>query len=214
MCSSLGFHTITLSMSLLDGETWQLAKDFGKFNQKERCIQMYPNRNKNLEIKFYPMDMGIKWEICRNVWEERFKMFFNIIKVTINPKILTDTHDYITAATYQNMEAAIVNFNNITARISPLLKTFDCYSLLRIDYCINFDLGELAPGCSPNLVMNLIRRSNIPTHYKEWTEYDSSAHRRKSRPSSFYLINPSLNINCYSKYMQLQERSLENKAKG
>lgn len=68
MHSSLGFHTITLSMFLLDRETWQLTEDFVKYNRKERCLQMYPSKNDNWVIKFYPMDMGIKWEICRNVW--------------------------------------------------------------------------------------------------------------------------------------------------
>lgn len=214
MHSSLGFHTITLSMFLLDGEIWQLAKDFAKFSQEERCIKMYLNKKNNLEIKFYPMDMGIRWEICRNVWGERFKMCSDIINVTINPKILAGTHDYITAATYQDMDIMITNFNNVMEKISPLLKTFDCYTLKRIDYCINFDLNEIAPGCSPELVMNLIRRSDIPTHYIEWTEYDDISHRKKSRPSSFYLKSPSTNINCYSKYMQLQEHSRKNEDNG
>ncbi len=214
MRSSLGFHTITLSMLVYNGETKQLTEDFVKYSQKERCIQMYPNRNGNWVIKFYPIDKGIKWEICRGVWIERFKMFFDIINVTVNPKILEYTHDYITAATYQDMNAVVTKFNSIMARISPLLKSFDCYELKRIDYCINFNLGELAPGCSPELVMNLIRRSNIPTHYEEWTKYDDISHRSKSRPGSFYLISQSTTINCYSKYMQLQERSRENADKG
>lgn len=214
MYSSLGFHTITLSMFLMDREIWQLTEDFVKYNRKERCLQMYPSKNDNWVIKFYPMDMGIKWEICRNVWINVGKMFINIINVTINPKILAGTHDYITAATYQDMDIMIPNFNNIVGKISPLLKTFDYYTLKRIDYCVNFDLNDIAPGCSPELVMNLIRRSDIPTHYKEWTEYDEISHRKKSKPSSFYLTSPSTNINCYSKYMQLQERSRENEDKG
>lgn len=122
--------------------------------------------------------------------------------------------DYITAATYQDMKIAVANFNHIIANISPLQKSFDCYELKRIDYCINFDLSELAPDCSPELIMNLIRRSNIPSYYNEWTKYDSTSHRSKSKPSSFYLVSKSVNINCYSKYMQLQERSLENEDKG
>ena len=214
MRSSLGFHTITLSKLLFDGETRQLTEDFVKYNRKERCLQMYPAKNGNWVFKFHPTDMGIRWEICRDVWINRGKMFFDIINVTINPKILAGTHDYITAATYQDMDIVITNFNNIMARISPLLKTFDCYELKRIDYCVNFDLYELAPGCSPELVMNLIRRSGIPTYYKEWTEYDDISHRSKSRPSSFYLKSPSVNINCYSKYMQLQEQSRKNTDKG
>lgn len=214
MQSSLGFHTITLSKLLLDKETKQLTEDFVKYSRKERYLQMYPDKNGNWVIKFYPMDIGIRWKIRRDVWINESKMFFDIINVTINPKILADTHDYITAATYQDMDIMITNFNNVMEKISPLLKTFDCYTLKRIDYCINFDLNEIAPGCSPELVMNLIRRSDIPTHYIEWTEYDDISHRKKSRPSSFYLKSPSTNINCYSKYMQLQEHSRKNEDKG
>lgn len=214
MRSSLGFHTITLSMLLLNGEIKQLNSDFVNYSRKKRCIQMYPAKNNNLVIRFHPMDMGIKWEICHDVWINGFEMFFDIINVTINPKILAGTHDYITAATYQDMNVVIANFNAIMGRISPLLKTFDQYELKRIDYCINFDLSELAPGCSADQIMNLIRRSNIPTHFKEWTEYDYISHRNKSKPGSFYLISPSTNINCYSKYMQLQGHSRENEEKG
>lgn len=127
---------------------------------------------------------------------------------------LAGIHDYITAATYSDMDIAIIRFNEEMKRISPLLKSFSDYSLKRIDYCVNFDIRELAPNCSPEQMMNLIRRSNIPTYYEEWTEYNTISHRSKSRPGSFYLISPSININCYSKFEQLQERSLENKANG
>ena len=41
-------------------------------------------------------------------------------------------------------------------------------------------------------------------------EYDKTAHRMKSKPESFYLINKSVNINYYSKYLQLLNRSEEN----
>lgn len=214
MHSSLGFHTITLSILSWGSQTKQLTQDFVKYSQKERNLQMYPNKKGNWVIKFYPINMGIKWEICRDVWINGAEMFFDIINVTINPKILADTQDYITATTYQDMKVAVANFNHIIATISPLLENFDCYKLKRIDYCINFDLSELAPDCSPELIMNLIRRSSIPTHYKEWTEYDTISHRRKSRPSSFYLVSKSVIINCYSKYMQLQERSRKNEDKG
>ena len=142
MQSSLGFHTITLSKLLLDKETKQLTEDFVKYSRKERYLQMYPDKNGNWVIKFYPMDIGIRWKIRRDVWINESKMFFDIINVTINPKILADTHDYITAATYQDMDIMITNFNNVMEKISPLLKTFDCYTLKRIDYCINFDLNR------------------------------------------------------------------------
>ena len=147
-----------------------------------------------------------------NNWSRDFRSY--IVEVKINPKILGGIHDYLTAATYDDMEAAIINFNRESKRISRILCDFRYYRLKRIDYCINFHLDELAPGGSPEQVMKLIRRGDIPTHYKEWTEYDDTARRWKSKPSSFYLKNNSANINCYSKYMELLERSQERESKG
>lgn len=89
-------------------------------------------------------------------------------------------HDYITAATYNDMEAAIENFNLESEKISYVLRTFDCYRLDRIDYCINFSVNELTPGCNPEQIMTLIRRGDIPRYYEEWQEYSSISHRKKT----------------------------------
>lgn len=229
MRSSLGFHTMTLSLSLEHAEVSKLINDFKRYSQNTGLIQMFhvdgkgtyskyqhPNDSTilplNLKISYYKEDRGIKWLIRYNTWSNSFKSY--IVEAKINPKLLAGISDYITAATYDDMAAAITNFNLESGRISPILKTFDCYALKRIDYCINFYLNELIPECNAELVMNLIRRGNIPSYYKEWTEYDDTAHRKKSKPDSFYLINPSVNINCYNKYMQLLERSRENEKRG
>lgn len=86
--------------------------------------------------------------------------------------------------------------------------------MTQIDYCINLDLDELIGSCDPRLIMDLSKREDIPHSYKEWTEYDETARRKKSKPGSFYLINNSVNINCYSKYMQLLDHSKRNIEKG
>lgn len=229
MRSSLGFHTMTLSLNLDCWDYSQLIKDFTKYSHDTGLIQMYyvdgrenyikyqpANDNSAIPIyliiKYYQEDRGIKWQIRCNTWGQGSTSYF--VEATINPKILGGIHDYTTAATYDDMEATITNFNLESSRISSILKDFNYYKLTRIDYCVNFDLNELAPGCDPELMMNLIKRENIPSHYKEWTEYDDTAHRNKSRPGSFYLKNLSVNINCYSKYMQLQERSRKNESNG
>ena len=62
--------------------------------------------------------------------------------------------------------------------------------------------------------MKLIKKSNIPPNYEEWMEYDTSEHRKKSRPSSFYLTCNSARLNCYSKFMQLKNQSDGNMKKG
>ena len=105
------------------------------------------------------------------------------------------------------MNVANPNFDRISKEISPILQTFACYTVNRVDYCVNFCIDELVPDCSAQQIMNLIKRSNIPSHYEEWKEYDHVAHRMKSVKSSFYLMSGYANINCYLKYDELLERS-------
>lgn len=231
--SSLGFHTITLFLKLTSEEAKQLMAYFQKYSKDTGLIKIFPvdnprrtsrivyDRGKAKRIKevkaiykvsYFQENRGIEWLIRYNNWSADFHSY--IIEVTINPKILGGIHDYITAATFDDMEAAITNFDLEAKRISPLLRSFDCYTLKRVDYCINFDVNELATGCTPDRIMELIRKGNIPTHYKEFMEYDETAHRMKSKPGSFYLINPSANINCYSKYYALQNRSEERENRG
>ncbi len=207
--SSLGFHTLSLSIPLAKPEVSPLIEDFRRYSRETGSIQIYSERG-NIIIKFLKRDKGIEWLIRPDVWIEQFKMAVHIIEVTINPKILSGIPDYITAATYDDMDVAIANFNRISTSISPLLSTFDQYSLKRIDYCLNCSLDELAPGCSYEQAIDLIKRSDIPYHYKEWREYDSVSHRMKSKPGSFYLMNNSVNVNCYSKYMKYQDQSRKN----
>ncbi len=227
--SSLDFHTMTLSMALTEGDACQLIGDFLEYRRKTGCIQIYRRNEHGTYIKYCPADdcisflptdikiyfdgrdRGIKWQIRSDSW---FYGMVYIIEAIINPKILAGITDYLTAATYSDLNIAITNFNFESKKISPLLKSFHDYSLKRVDYCANIHLDEFIPGGDPNLIMNLIRRGDIPFSYKEWTQYDSTSHRRKSRPGSFYLINHSVNINYYSKYVQLQNRSSENVEKG
>ena len=170
--SSLGFHTLTISMILLDDECDALILDFKKYSQKAGDIQMYSNEYGNLVMKFHKEDKGIEWLILFNVWHEKLMTNVNYVEIKINPKILSGIRDYITAADIYDMNVAIINFNRISKNVSPLLRTFDDYFFKRIDYCINFSLDELAPGCSHELIMKLIRHGDIPPHYEEWKKYD------------------------------------------
>ena len=163
-------------------------------------------------IYFKDRDRGIKW--CIRSPECPSNSSIYIIEVTINPKILAGIIDYLTAANHYDMNIAIINFNDNSKKISPLLGTFNDYEIKRVDYCINIRLGDFIPTYDPELIMNLAKRSDIPPHYKEWMEYDKTSHRMKSKPESFYLCSKSVNINCYSKYLQLLNRSKENVDKG
>lgn len=212
MRSSSGFHTMTLSNYLL--ETDKLLEDFKEYSRKTHSIQIYPDKSGHTVIKFFPIDKGIKWSICRDVWLNNINCTVDILKVTINPKILAGIHDYITAATYDDMDAAINKFDTISQEISPLLDVFDCYDIKRIDYCINFSVNELAPRCTPEQIMTLIRRADIPPHYTEWDEYNHVAHRTKSSPDSFYLMASSVTVNCYDKHAKLQKQSQKNEERG
>ncbi len=226
--SSLGFHTLTLFLPRTYAEMKQIMKDFQEYSDKTGFIKIFPVDNprrtrrlvydrgkgtivkevkRTYQIDYYQADQGIKWLIRYNNWAKDFQSY--IIEVTINPKILGGIHDYVTAATFDDMEAAITNFNLISKSISPLLKHFGLYSLKRIDYCINFDLQDFMTDPNPELVMELIRRANIPSHFEELKKYDATSHRKQSDPASFYLMSDSLNINCYSKGTQLQRRSDE-----
>ena len=221
--SSLGFHTMTLDMSLTGTDVYKLLLDFIAYS-KTTALKMYrlkegqyityssPNYlPTDVKIYFDGKYKGIHWHIYS---DDRYSGMVYIIETTINPKFLAGITDYLAAATYGDMNIAIINFNNESKKISSLLGTFNDYRIKRVDYCINICLNDFIPICDPELIMNLIKRSDIPPHYKEWTEYDDTSHRKKSRPESFYLCSNSANINYYSKYLQLQNRSQENEEKG
>lgn len=225
--SSLGFHTMTLSLLLVEHEMYQLLNDFIGYNEKTGFLLMYRKNENGIYVKYYPTknvpylpsdikivygnrDKGIKWHI----YSDCFHYVGYIIDVIINPKTLSNIPDYITAATYHDMDMAIICFNKEMEKISPFLKTFYDYNIKRIDYCINFYLKELAPECSQEQIINLLKRGDVPPSYQEWTEYDEKSHRDKRKPESFYLYNSSVTINCYSKYMQLINQSRDNQEKG
>lgn len=211
--SSLGFHTLTLSNISFLSETKYLRSDFKRYSKETGAIQMYEDHG-NLRIKFINRAEGIEWLIRSGVYLQNLGVAVDIIEVTINPKILGGVQDYITSATYDDMEAAIANFNRISSSISPGLGRFEDYSLKRVDYCVNFSLNELAPGCTYDQMMKLIKQSDIPPHYQEWMKYDTTSHRMKTRPGSFYLTNGSVHINCYSKYMKYLDQSQKNAERG
>lgn len=131
--SSLGFHTMTLSLSLLHDEADKLLIDFSTYE----LIKMYIKNKRNEPIIYYhknpimPLKVdiylegkyrGIKW--CVRASENPSGFSGYILEVTINPKILAGIYDYLTAATYIDMRTAITNFNNVSKKYHP--------------YCIHF----------------------------------------------------------------------------
>lgn len=224
MRSSLGFHTIALDISLLETDTHKLLLDFMEYS-KTIALKMYKLKDgeyityspspdylpSDFKIYFAGKYKGIHWHIYR---DDLFSGMAYIIEAKINPKFLAGITDYLTAATYSDMNIAIVNFNDESKKISPLLGTFNDYKIKRVDYCINVCLNDFIHISDFRQVINLIKRSDIPPYYKEWMKYDKTSHRMKSKPESFYLCSKSVNINYYSKYLQLENRSQENEEKG
>lgn len=222
MKSSLGFHTMSLSLPICYGEYYELLGHFIDYSKRTHDIRIYRVDQKNqyhhlderkeylpLKVKIsFVKYRGITWTI--NNTTSRYCTGDYVVNVTINPKFLAGIQTYITAANLSDMDIAISNFNQISRSISPILSGFHDYRITRIDYCVNLSLSELVPGCPYDQVMNLIKRSNIPSRFKEWTCYDNVAHRTKTKPGSFYLMNRSVHINCYSKYMKLLEQSDNN----
>lgn len=202
MLSSLGFHTLTLSLLLQREQTIKLRSDFIEYSKRTKSIKIYPD-NGCTKIIFHNGDRGISWCIKPR---GHFEDYQDYIYVKVNPKLLSGKIDYLNAATLSDMKAAIYNFDMISKEISPLLRSFHCYEYNRVDYCVNFCIRELVAGCDAGQIMTLIKRSNIPDGFEEHKEYDGTSHRMKSYSNSFYLESQSVTINCYLKNDELLER--------
>jgi len=162
-------------------------------------------RNKNYKISYPGKDRGIKWLIRFDTLKIDHKSY--TVEATINPQILRGRNDYITAATLDDMEVAIENFNKEAKAISPILGRFEDYKIRRIDYCMNLYLHELIPECTSQQIMSLIKRGDIPLNYEERVAYDRVSHRMKTDPCNFYIKSNSITINCYDKYISTMRKS-------
>ena len=222
---SMGFHTFTIFKKITYDEARLLYRDFEKYE----AVKIYPidkyeeysdirsfdkwlhsSSSQSCAINCYDRHKGISWILRFS----KTALGYNddpkatartcSIKARINPKIFAGIKDYITVADEGLLGAVEAAFNLEARKISQILGEFDSYDLNRIDYCINFDLKELDINCTPEQMMKLIKRSNIPNTFTEWTAYDEKSHRKVTGKNSFYLKNNSVNINCYHKHYQLQ----------
>ncbi len=167
-------------------------------SQKYYCFH-YPNRDKGIHwiLRYGNISPGF---IKPNEVDRPCS-----IKATINPKILTGEQDYLAASTSNYLDEVESLFNAEARTISPLLGEFKHYGMSRPDYCVNFDLKELAIPCTAEQMIYLIKHGDIPRHYSEYAEYDEVSKRKKSDKDSFYLESNSVTINCYRKRKQLME---------
>lgn len=230
--SSIGYHTTSMFMKLTTKEIAELYKDFENFaketkelgirpirtngaspNADEFIKKLYSDFPKYDRMDYKSKNKGIRWDMRRRKNSPAFIKAKLVgedkpcsIKAKINPKVLTGETDSLSAATENCIKNVENIFNTEAERISPLLGKLEKYKYTRIDFCFNADTQELNIGCTPEQMMNLLKRANIPIGFTEWTVYDKTSHRMKSEEYSFYLMNNSVVINCYWKYKQLEHK--------
>lgn len=207
MVTSNGFHTFLMALKLSIRSRNSLLNDFKNYEKETGLIRIRPMMDQgdiiipNCHIiEYTKKNSGISFVIINNVYSKDSPY---IVKARINPKILSGTNDYITAATFEIMQKVIITFNREVKKISRILKNFSYYTLQRIDYCINFDIKELGLNCYPQQIIKLIKQSDIPPHFFERTEYSKTSHRKQTDNFSFYLQCKSVVVNCYWKHWQL-----------
>lgn len=186
--TSIGHHTATVSMRVDVKDAKKIYQSFCNYRDETNEIKMYiPNDervriqqeerltwNKNIPTRprkwsidySSPNRQGINWTLRFCNYSKDFKIF--IIEARLNPKILVGMSDYISAASEKYLEKVQKRFDEEAGKISSLLGNFSWYSLKRIDFCINFDLKELGIKCTPEQMMELIKRGKFPPYYSEW----------------------------------------------
>jgi len=208
MNTSIGFHTFTISKRIIGKEiAIKLVKDIRKYMESSGRIRLIPPANKYDGLLVYYVnkeDRGITWILRYNTHSRMYKEY--IIEARINPKTLAGINDYITASNISYLSNTEERFNDEARKISKILGKFAHYTPKRIDFCINFDLRELGINCTAEQMMKLIKMGDYPSYFEEWMKYDPISKRKKSGKYSFYLKSGSVNINCYYKYKQLEEK--------
>jgi hypothetical protein len=167
-------------------------------------LKKRPLKDKNdqaIGIEYtYTNSRGIRWlTVAIEIMEG---MILRGVKAIITPRVLLNS-DYLSVANESDFDKFKTVFSTEASKISPILGNIDSYSMSRNDYCINFDLKALGIPCTAEQMMVLIKRSNIPSHFTERTEYSKISKRHKADKDSFYLESGSVVINCYDKYAQL-----------
>lgn len=205
--TSLGYHTFQFFQKTNDEDFSLLTDDFIAYANQNNEMKRFPIISKegiSIGWKYvYEKSKGIQWLLL----SRHFKSGYTTqgVSVIINPKAMLEGN-YIRAAQENDLELVEDLFNKEAAKISPILSKFGFSSLSRVDHCLNIDLEELDIPCSPKQMMTLIKRANIPKHFKELEIYDKTSHRKTTSKNSFYLQSKSAVINFYWKYPQQTEK--------
>ena len=205
--TSMGFHTFSISLKMNFDDYNDIHNDFLRYLNTNKYFKRTPIENKdNKQIigwRFVNEKIkGITWQTASHSTNQGYKVFR--VTAVINPKAILECN-YISAAQNVDIQRIETIFNNEARKISPLLLEMKYWSVNRVDYCLNIDLREMGIPCSPKQMINLIKRGNIPSHFKEYEMYDYTSHRKVTDKNSFYLKSKSVVINYYWKYKAITE---------
>ncbi len=205
--TSLGVHTFSFFQRLDEYSYFSVNVDFQKYMNEYGTIKRRPIKDKDDKIVgweyTYKKPKGIRWLLLSNRISDRFNI--SGVLIVITPRVLIDKN-YIAVSRIDDIEQVEALFNQEAARISPLLMKFGSCSMSRSDPGLTIDLKELNMPCSPQQMMMLIKRGDIPYHFTERKVYDDKSHRKKTDKNSFYLENHSVVINFYWKYPKQKKK--------
>lgn len=213
--TSMGYHTFAFFQKTDYDEYCSLDSDFIGYMRETGKLKRTPVKNKdNVQIGWQfvykdDKDKGIHWVMLSG--EARDNYVTRGVLTVINPKSLLED-DYIVAAGESDLKEVEVIYNREVEKISRILLNLGACSINRVDPCLNVDIKELGFPCTPEQMMILIKRGNIPRHYKERKEYDEKQRRMVDDKNSFYLESKSSVINYYWKYAK-QKRKHPNYSK-
>lgn len=202
-----GYHTFSFFQKLTAIEWFELSIAFDEYRRKYNKINKSPIEDEKKSDKPIGWEYayknrqgkGIRWQLFSIPVKNGFTI--HGVMVIITPKVLLE-NDYFSAATERDLEKVADIFNREAARISPILLDFGLCSVSRADPCVNINLNELDIDCSPEEILKLIKRGNIPNHYTKRKIYDKKSRRMVPEDDCFYLSSGSANFNCYLKNRQ------------
>ena len=202
--TSMGYHTFAFFQKTDEGEYQVLENDFIGYMQRTKKLKRSPVQNKDkIQIGWQytykdDKEKGIHWLMLSSKAKNNYVT--RGVLAVINQEALIE-NNYIRAAKDDDLKEVEEIYNRETEKISKIFLKFGSCSLNRVDPCLNIDLKELGIPCTPEQMMKLIKRGNIPRYYEERKEcYDSKQRRMVSDKNSFYLESKSSVINFYWKY--------------
>lgn len=202
--TSMGYHTFAFFQKTDEEEYQVLENDFIGYMQRTKKLKRSPVQNKDkIQIGWQytykdDKEKGIHWLMLSSKAKNNYVT--RGVLAVINQEALIE-NNYIRAAKDDDLKEVEEIYNRETEKISKIFLKFGSCSLNRVDPCLNIDPKELGIPCTPEQMMKLIKRGNIPRYYEERKEcYDSKQRRMVSDKNSFYLESKSSVINFYWKY--------------